>query len=129
MLTKDYLETINLPEPNWAALSSGINRAIRILEDKKDKVTSIMASNDSLNALELALSLNDGSSVEGTFKGIQLIPNGAYTEGDFVISGVENSILVMCDPWDPYWVEEHIRVCRRDRQENGESDHDPDLED
>lgn len=127
--TTGYLETIKLPDPNWAALTSGLKRAINLLDEKKDAPKFLSATTSSLNALELALTLNDGSTVEGFYKGIQFIPDGALTEGDFIVTGVSNKVLIMCDPWEPYWVEEGIRSARSGREEMGmESEPEPEPE-
>lgn len=107
MMNIKYIETIKLPEPNWAALSSSIRRALSILEDKKISPKSVIAASESLSALELALTLNDGTTVEGVYKGLQFIPEGVLTEGDFIVSDGVQGVLITCEPWDPYWLENH----------------------
>ena len=116
---KGYLEKIKLPGPNWSALASAVNRAMESLETKKDRAKTIRANADSLEALELAISLNDGSTdLGGTYQGATLLPDGALTDGDFVVMGVSevNRILIYCDPWEPYWldqVKEKSRAARK----------------
>jgi hypothetical protein len=126
--TKGYLETISLMDPNWAALALGINWALDILDGKKDKAKTIKATAESLNALELAFSLNDGSAAEGFYRGIQFVPDGSLVDGDFVVAGSDESVLVLCDPWDPYWVDENRQSAKKgyDDSDPGVSDQDDD---
>lgn len=122
MNTKGYAEIIKLLNPNWAALASSINRALEILDDKKDPARRITATSESLGALEAALTLNDGSSAEGVYRGVQFIPDGVLTDGDFVVAGRSLEILIICNPWHPYWVEEAQASARL-----GYDDDDPDA--
>ena len=126
--TKGYLETISLPDPNWAALALGINRALDILDGKKDRVKCIQATAESLNALELAFSLNDGSAAEGFYRGIQFVPDGSLVDGDFVVVGSVESVLILCDPWGPYWVDENKQAAKKgyDDVDPGPADQDDD---
>ena len=126
MVTTKYLERIKLPDPNWSALVAGIRQAMGIIEGKQDHVRAIRASGDSLEALELALTLDENSgNLGGMYKGAALLPEGSLQDGDFVVVGGEDRrVLVYCEPWDPYWVENHKSQSR-----TGYDDKDSDPED